>query len=191
MHNESKKPVQIDIHKEIIEMSKLGNRNAQYKLYQLYAKAMFNVCYRILNNVEESEDMLQEVFIDVFSKLDTFRFESTFGAWLKKITVNHCINELNRKKTELSYFDDMSKFDDIEEDETIDEEKLQISVERVKKAMAQLPEGGRVVLSLYLFEGYDHQEIGEILKISESTSKTQYMRAKQRVKEILKTKYHE
>jgi RNA polymerase sigma factor (sigma-70 family) len=180
---------QSDISRDIIERSRKGNRQAQYQLYQMYAKAMFNVCFRFMNDREEAEDMLQESFTEAFRRLDTFRFESTFGAWLKRIVVNRCINEIKRKKAKLEFFEDMSPFEG--EEDRQDDLETGLSVEKIKKAMGELPKGSRLIFSLYLLEGYDHQEISEILKISESNSKTQYMRAKQRIKEILKTQIYE
>ncbi len=170
------------IHEDLIESSKQGSDKARFQLYQLYSKAMFNVCYRMLNNREDAEDMLQEVFIQVFQKLDSFRYESSFGSWLKTITIHSCINFLNKKKTELIYCDEIDRHDRVQEEE----QHVELTTENVLKAMEDLPEGGRLVFSLYLLEGYDHSEIAEILNITESTSKTQYMRAKRRVYENLK-----
>ena len=146
---------------------------------------MYNICYRMMANSEDARDMLQEGFIDAFRRIDSFRFESTFGAWLKKIVINKCINALEKRRivwedAEISYENTY-----ITDNESINEDELQLSVEKVKKAMNQLPQGARVIFSLYLLEGYDHTEISEILHISESTSKTQFMRARQMVKEIL------
>jgi len=139
----------------------------------------------MMNNAEEAKDMLQESFVDAFRRLESFRFESTFGAWLKKIVINKCINALEKRK--VVWIDEEISDDQLSstETESVDEEELQLSVERVKIAMNQLPEGARVIFSLYLLEGYDHTEISEILHISESTSKTQFMRARQMVKEWL------
>jgi RNA polymerase sigma-70 factor (ECF subfamily) len=177
----------VDIHKDIIESCLGGSKKAQFELYQLYSKAMFNICYRMMNNREEAEDMLQESFVDAFRRLGSFRFESTFGAWLKRITVNHCINAIKKKRANLVFFEDMHRFDgsDDENDEKGKDEYLKLSVQRVYDAMEQLPEGGRIVFSLYMLEGYDHAEIAKILKITESTSKSQYMRAKRKIKDIL------
>ena len=136
----------------------------------------------MMNDAEDARDMLQEGFVDAFRRLESFRFESTFGAWLKKIIINKCINALEKKK--ITWVDEDLPDDYPGDDhETINEEELQLSVERVKKAMSLLPEGARVIFSLYLLEGYDHTEISEILHISESTSKTQFLRARQMVKE--------
>lgn len=169
----------------LVEECKAGNRKAQRELYGMYAKAMYNVCYRMMNDAEEANDMLQEAFIDAFTRMAGFRHESTFGAWLKKIVINKCINAKQRRKIEWVLADASELEANIEEQDQIDEEELKLSVERVKMAMRQLPEGGRMIFSLYLFEGYDHSEIAQILSITESTSKTQFMRARNRVKEIL------
>jgi RNA polymerase sigma-70 factor (ECF subfamily) len=180
---------QADISRDIIERSKKGNRQAQYQLYKLYSKAMFNICCRMMNDRSDAEDMLQEAFSEAFRRLENFRFESTFGAWLKMIVINKCINEIKRKKTQLEFFDDMAPFED--EEDLAEEQEAGLSPVRIKLAMEELPKGSRMVFSLYLLEGYDHQEISQILNISESNSKTQYMRAKQRIKEILKNQSYE
>lgn len=180
--------VQIDIHKDIIEKSKKGNGKAQFDLYQLYAKAMYNTCCRMMNNQAEAEDMLQEAFTEAFLKLHTFRYESTFGAWLKRITVNKCINEIKRKKADLKYVEDMAVYNVKEEEEELN---VGLNVNEIKKAMNHLPDGSRMIFSLYLLEGYDHREIAQILNTSESNSKSQYMRAKKKVKQILKGGFNE
>jgi RNA polymerase sigma-70 factor (ECF subfamily) len=160
-----------------------GDVRAQYQLYSLYSKAMYNICVRMTNQIEEAEDMLQESFTYAFSKLGSFRFESSFGAWLKRIVVNTCINHLKKRKVDLVYTEQHN--DPIPEDDYVDYREIKFQVEGVMKAMEKLPEGYRVVFSLYLLEGYDHKEISEILGISESTSKSQFLRAKQKIKEIL------
>lgn len=180
---------QSDIHRDIIEKSKLGDSAAQYKLYSLYAKAMYNLACRMMNNREEAEDMLQESFTDAFSRLDSFRYESGFGSWIKRIVINHCLNEIKRRKADLQFFEDMSLFDNAIPEDTGYE--VGLSVENVRKAMDYLPNGSKMIFSLYLLEGYDHVEISQILKISESNSKSQYMRAKQKVKEVLKEMSYE
>ena len=160
-----------------------GDVRAQYQLYSLYSRAMYNICYRMTNQQEEAEDMLQESFTYAFSKLGSFRFESSFGAWLKRIVVNNCINHLKKKRVELVYTEQSN--DPMPEDDNVDYGEIKLRVESVMKAVGQLPEGYRIVFSLYLLEGYDHKEISEILGISESTSKSQFLRAKQKIKEIL------
>ncbi len=180
--------VELNNPKELIEACLRGDRMAQYRLYQQYAKAMLNVSYRMLNNREDAEDVLQEAFTDAFRRLSGFRYESTFGAWLKRIVINRCINSMRKKKADLQFFDDMHVFAQKAEEEVV---AAELSAESVKKAMKELPTGSRMIFSLYLLEGYDHNEISEILDISVSNSKTQYMRARQRVKEILTQKGYE
>lgn len=176
-----------DIHRDVVELCKQGDVSAQYKLYALYSRAMYNICFRMTNQQEEAEDVLQEAFTYAFRKLDSFRFESSFGAWLKRIVVNTCINHLKKKRVELYYTDE--SYDVLPAEEIIDYGEISFKVDKVRNAVEQLPDGYRVILSLYLFEGYDHKEIAEIMRISESTSKSQYLRAKKKVKEILE--YHE
>ena len=170
------------IHQDLIADSIKGSNKARYQLYQSYSRAMFNVCFRMMNNREDAEDMLQEAFVQAFQKLETFRYESSFGTWLKTITIHTCINALNKRKLDLKYVDEMHRFDSAEEEP----EEALYTTENILDAMNQLPEGARIVFSLYLLEGYDHGEISQILNITESTSKTQYMRAKRRVYEIMK-----
>lgn len=144
---------------------------------------MYNVSYRITGREADAEDALQEAFISAFRNLDGYRGDASFGAWIKKIVVNKSINILKKRKHE-SIPDDEQW--DVAEDITTSEYREELTVDRVKKAIEQLPDGYRAVLSLYLLEGYDHQEIAEILGITESTSKSQLNRAKGKLKEYLK-----
>lgn len=176
----------ITIHKDLVTKSIDGDANAQAALYQHYAKAMYNVCLRFMQNREDAEDALQESFVTAFLRLHTFRFESSFGSWLKRIVINHCINILKKARLELNYLEDVTKIHLSDEQEGLNQEDINFSVEQVKNAMQKLPEGSKMVFSLYLFEGYDHGEIAEILGITETTSKTQYMRAKRKVIALVK-----
>jgi RNA polymerase sigma factor (sigma-70 family) len=146
---------------------------------------MYNVSYRITGREEDAEDALQEAFISAFRNLESYRGDASFGAWLKRIVVNKAINILKKRKHELLPENDEW---DIPEEEHTAEYRETLTVEKVKEAINQLPDGYRAVLSLYLLEGYDHQEIGEILKISESTSKSQLNRAKGKLRELLTVK---
>jgi len=176
----------LDIHEDLIARCRTGDRDAHYRIYKLYSKAMFNVGYRITRSEEDAEDVLQEAFISAFRSLDSYRGDATFGAWLKRIVINKAINALNKKKHE-SLPDENEQWD-LAEEESPPEYRDSLTVERVRKAIEKLPDGYRSVLSLYLLEGYDHQEIGEILAISESTSKSQLNRAKAKLKELLDAK---
>ncbi len=177
-----------EIHQEIIEKSKKGDRKSQFELYKLYAKAMYNISFRMMNKKEDAEDMLQESFTEAFKKLNTFRYESTFGAWIKRIVINKCINELKRRKTELVLVEDVRlTYKDATEENN--ETEIEYEVQKIRNAVEQLPDGYRVIFSLYMLEGYDHIEISEILGISESTSKSQYLRAKNKIRELLNVKF--
>ena len=172
-----------EIHKEIIEKSKAGNSKAQFKLYTLYSKAMYSICLRMLIVKEDAEDAMQEAFTEVFDKLETFRYKSSYGAWLKRIIVNTCINKIKAQRNFLNYSDSIGPEPTDLSEPDIDEQKLK--VHDIHKAIQKLPDGYRIVFCLYMLEGYDHTEISEILKISESTSKTQYMKARKKIKEII------
>jgi RNA polymerase sigma factor (sigma-70 family) len=167
------------IHAPLIEECRKGNSNAQFRLYNQYSKAMYNLAYRMLNNREDAEDMLQEVFVECFNNIGSFRFESTFGAWLKKILVNKCINQLRKKKIDLTLCESLPPITDEEEEEA------SYDTGKIFKSIEMLPDGYRVILTLYLLEGYDHAEISQIMGISESTSKSQYSRAKGKLRYIL------
>lgn len=172
----------LNIHYELIVRCRAGDRDAQYSLYKLYSKAMYNVGYRITRSEEEAEDVLQEAFINAFRNLDSYRGDASFGAWLKRIVVNKAINALNKRKHEAIPDDEQW---DVAEEEVPADYGDELTVERVKRGIEQLPDGYRSVLSLYLLEGYDHQEIAEIMNISESTSKSQLNRAKSKLRALL------
>lgn len=173
----------LNIHDALIERCRGGDRQAHYELYKLYAKAMYNVCYRIIRNSEDAEDVLQEAFISAFRHLNDYRSEASFGAWLKRIVINKALNALKKRRPEIVSDDDQW---DVAEAESPAPFVDELTVDRVKEAIAQLPDGYRTVLTLYLIEGYDHEEIGQIMGISVSTSKSQLNRAKNRLKQILR-----
>lgn len=169
-------------HKELVEGCKRGDRRAQQRLYNQYSRAMYNTCLRMLKIEADAEDALQNAFLDVFTKIDSFRYESTIGAWIKRIVINTCINHLKKRRLLTTDWDESIP---ILDETAPDTSEQHYQVGRIKRAMEDLPDGYRVVFSLYLLEGYDHSEIGEILHISEATSKSQFSRAKQRVREML------
>ena len=179
--------IYIDKHYNLVVECKQGSKKACYELYRLYSKAMLNVAYRIVGNVGEAEDVLQEAFLHAFNKVADFRQETTFGLWLKQIVVSRSINVLRRRKMEWAELED-GELENIADEECGDDDETQYKVSRIKEAMNELPEGYRVVLSLYLLEGYDHEEIGQILNITENTSRTQFLRAKRKLGEILSRK---
>jgi len=176
--------VYIDKHVELVNECRNGSRKAQFELYKLYATAMYNVALRIVNDDAEAEDVLQEAFLDAFNRIKDFRQETTFGLWLKQIVINRAINYLRKRKLDLISLDDV----EVADEPNYDESETVLKVEAIKAAIAELPDGYRVVLTLYLFEGYDHEEIAHILKITENTSRSQYMRAKRKLNSLLETK---
>ena len=168
-------------HRDLVERCREGRRDAQFELYRLYSRAMYNTALRMVQNPHDAEDLLQSVFIEVFSKLDSFRYESSVGAWIKRITVNKCINFLKSRRLALT---ELTPFNDRAEEQAPDPEPL-YSVERIQRAIGELPDGYRVVFSLYAVEGYDHEEIAQVLGITEATSKSQYSRAKAKLRDML------
>jgi RNA polymerase sigma factor (sigma-70 family) len=170
------------MHEDLIARCRRGDREAHYRIYKLYARSMYNVSYRITGREEDAEDALQEAFISAFNNLQSYRADATFGAWLKRIVVNKSINLLKKRKHELISEEEQW---DIPEEEVQEEYREELTVDRVKKAIEELPDGYRTVLSLYLLEGYDHQEIAGIMGISESTSKSQLNRAKTKLRDKL------
>ena len=144
---------------------KRGSKKACFELYRLYSKAMLNVAFRVVGNIDEAEDVLQEAFLDAFNRVKDFRQETTFGLWLKQIVVHRSINLLRKRRLDLVELED-GQLDNIPDEEVESEEEVQYKVAQVKEAMKELPEGYRLVISLYLLEGYDHEEIGQILNIS-------------------------
>jgi RNA polymerase sigma-70 factor (ECF subfamily) len=170
-----------EIHRDLILQSLAGDLRSQFELYRLYSLPMFNVCMRMLARKEDAEDALQDAFSEVFNKLQDFGFRASFGAWVKRIVVNTCISRLRKKTAPLILKDELN--DLVSEEPANDEEAIQWQVAGILSAMQQLPDGYRTILSLYLFEGYDHTEIAEILEISEVTSRTQYLKAKRKLKE--------
>lgn len=174
-----------DPHQEVVEACKKGDRQAQFELYKMYGKGMYNICLRMLGNAEDAEDVLQLAFVDVFRRLNQFRQESTIGAWIKRIVVNRCLDQLRKRKVVIESFDD--QVHDLPQTYSTTSSELSYSVDDIQRAVYDLPDGYRVVLTLYLFEGYDHEEISEILDISVSTSKSQYHRAKRKLRDALAT----
>jgi RNA polymerase sigma factor (sigma-70 family) len=173
-----------NIHKDLIDACRRGDRNAQFKIYKLYYKAMFNTSLRIVNDTAEAEDIMQESFLDAFSRLDTYTGQGSFGSWLKRIVVNNSLDSLRASKETLSIED--SGIDLPEETVENHEEEIRFQVQEVIKAIGQLPDEYRVIISLFLLEGYDHEEISGILNISNQLSRTRYSRARQKLLEILK-----
>jgi RNA polymerase sigma-70 factor (ECF subfamily) len=176
-----------NLHQDLLDGCKVGDQKAQFQIYKLYYKAMYNTSLRIVNDSMEAEDIMQEAFLSAFEKIDTYSGTVSFGAWLKKIVINRSLDALGKRK---AVFEDIESHVGIRDDspeDSLRKEEIDVRIGEVKDAIEKLPDGYRVILSLYLLEGYDHDEIAEILKISSSTSRSQLSRAKQKlVKELKK-----
>ncbi|RNC89546.1 MAG: RNA polymerase sigma factor [Allomuricauda sp.] len=173
------------LHIELVEQCKANDRRAQLRLYEQYCQGMFNVAMRFLRDQDDAEDVLQESFIKAFQKIDQFKGEVTFGAWLKRIVVNRSIDFLKSKHQKTIELNEgymhITEDDDWKVDATV-------GVEEVKEQIEQLPDKYRYVVQLFLIEGYDHSEIAHILGISETASRTRLLRGKNYVKESLNSK---
>ena len=178
-----------NIHQDLIERCKKQDQTAQFEIYKLYYKSMYNTSLRIVNIPAEAEDIMQEAFLTAFTKIETYRGEVSFGAWLKKIVVNKSIDFKRSQKLIFEEIDEKFKEEEDGKDEFFDKtDNLNLQIIRIKQAISQLADGYRIVLSLYLIEGYDHEEIGQILNISKSSSRSQLTRAKKKLIELLKNK---
>ena len=157
-----------------------GDQAAQFEIYRLYYKSMYNSSLRIVGVPEEAEDIMQESFLTAFRKLKSYSGEVSFGSWLKRIVINRSLDILRKRKV---IFEELHAELPVVSDP--EPEPDPISVEEVKSAIALLSDGYRTILSLILLEGYDHEEVSEIMGIKNVTSRTQFSRARQKLKEIL------
>nr|WP_313795270.1 RNA polymerase sigma factor [uncultured Allomuricauda sp.] len=168
---------------ELVKQCKANDRKAQLRLYQQYCDGMFAVAMRFLKNQDDAEDVLQESFIKAFQRMDQFKGEVTFGAWLKRIVVNGSIDFLKSKHQKTVELNEGYMHVTDDDDWTIEDG---ISIKKVKDAIEKLAEKYRYVIQLFLVEGYDHSEISQILGISETASRTRLLRGKTQLKEELK-----
>lgn len=170
----------------LVEQCIKGDKTAYRLLYERYARAMYNTALRITNNTADAEDVLQEAFIDAFLQISSFRQQSTFGAWIKQIVVFKSIGLIKKKRLLLVELEPDNE-ERLQADEH-DEESLELNVNAIKQALQLLPDGYRTVLTLYLLEGYDQEEIANIMQVAPSTVRTQYIRGKQKLLGLLKKK---
>ena len=166
-----------------------GDATAYRALYERYAKAMYNTALRIVNRTDDAEDILQEAFTDAFQQLGSFEGRSTFGAWLRQIVVYKSIAHLKKQKLHLNGLE--TDAENIADEAPIDEDEIWYSVESIQQAIQKLPDGYRTVLSLHLIEGYEQEEVAGMLQLAHSTVRTQYMRAKQKLVQLLKQEVYE
>jgi RNA polymerase sigma-70 factor (ECF subfamily) len=155
------------------------------QLYTAFYKMVYNSCFRILRDKEDAEDAMQESFIKAFSHLGKYEKKIPFEAWITRIAINTSIDKLREDKLEFVAYDQFL-LNDFEDSQDEDEwEQTQEKVIRVKSAIEKLPNTSRIIISLYLIEGYDHEEIAQILKIQPGTVRIQYMRAKQQLVKLI------
>jgi len=171
------------VDEKIVEGCISGKRRAQNQLYKRYAPGMFGVCMRYCINMAEAEDILQEGFIKVFKYIKSFRKVGSLEGWIRRIMINTAIAHYKKKKI---YFNEINE-NDIE---LVEEQYNNVSYEPVDQEVLMnliqnLAKGYRIVLNLYVFEGYSHKEIAEILNISENTSKSQLSKARKLLRKKL------
>ena len=172
----------LNLHQDLIDGCRRGDQKAQFQIYKLYYKAMYNTSLRIVNDTMEAEDIMQEAFLSAFEKIGTYSGTVSFGSWLKKIVQNRSLDYFS-KNCKIIY-GDIESFHEME-DTSVEElhltEEADTRLNKVMEAIKRLPEVYRNIVSLYLLEGYDHEEISEILSIPSSTSRSQFSRARNKI----------
>lgn len=179
-----------NLHQDLVDDCKNGDQKAQFQIYKLYYKAMYNISLRIVKDPMEAEDIMQESFLSAFEEIRKYSGKVSFGAWLKKIVQNRSI-DLIRKKSRM-VFEEIESFQGTEEnlfENIYQNEESDLRMNRVMEIIKRLPRKCRDIFSLYFLEGYDHEEISEIMSISGSTSRSQLSRARLRFISEYKNKY--
>ncbi|MDB5226104.1 MAG: polymerase sigma-70 factor [Bacteroidota bacterium] len=172
----------ITLYNELIAGCRRNLREAQYKLYNLLSARMFSVCLRYAKNREAAEDLLQEGFVKVFVNIDKFRGEGSFEGWVRRIMVNTAV-EHYRKSTKMY---PMVNVEDVNRNITWEDSGDDLQLEDLMNMINKLSPGYRTIFNLYVVEGYSHREIGELLEISEGTSKSQLSRARYLLMDMVK-----
>lgn len=175
---------------ELVELCLKGDELAQKKLYDQFSGQMMGVCYRYAKNRDEAYDMFQDGFIKVFEKLHMYNGKGPLGAWIRRTIVNNMLDELRRQKRQMNYdenyrADFLTHNDGWDDSFELDDDDP-VSHQRILEMVQSLPKGYRTVFNLYAIEDYSHKEIAEMLGITESTSKTQYRKAKGHLREMIK-----
>jgi RNA polymerase sigma factor (sigma-70 family) len=173
------------MHQDLIDGCRSQNQKAQLQIYKLYFKAMYNTALRIVNETAEAEDVMQESFLHAFQQIESYRGDASFGSWLKRIVINRSLDMLRKRRTEYS----LDEVDHEPADNDQEEEDymmvLSSKVETIRKGIHMLPDNYRIILSLYLLEGYDHEEIAQILNITGDLSRVRYFRARKKLLDYL------
>ena len=162
---------------QLVKSCLRGEKSSQRHFYELHSRKMMGVCLRYANDVEDAEDFLQEGFIKVFEKLNSFEFKGSLEGWVRKIIINTILDRI-RKQGKINFTEHIELANSLEESPSVYQ---QINVKELLKTIQELPLGYRTVFNLYAIEGYQHNEISKMLNISESTSKSQYSKAKEQL----------
>lgn len=170
---------------QIINGCKKGDHRSQMQLYDNYCDAMFNIAFRYLNNADDAKDAMQEGFIKAFVNIDGYESIFSIGAWLKRIVINQCLDVLKKRKLQFEAINDDTYFIENDADWLFD---VQITKKEIIKSIQELPEKYKVVVQLYLIDGYNHEEISEIINIPIETSRTHLHRGRLKLQKKLKTK---
>ncbi len=174
---------------EQVELCRNGDTRAYFDIYKQYAKPMLNSSMRILNNLADAEDMVQEAFADAFKNINSFVYKSSFEAWLRRIVINKSVGLIRKRKMSWVDFDTANIGN--AEDEYFDEDAFVYEVEAIKKAIACLPDTQRMVFNLFTIDEIPQEEIGKLLGLSHNNVRTLYHRAKKKIIEILKQEVNE
>ena len=154
----------------------------QRELYQCHYRRIYNACLRIIGNSRDAEEAMHDVFLKLFDNIDDLQDEKAFYAWSQSIAIRTSIDRIRKKKPVFEPIDNLS----VAEEDT--DEAIELSVESIKQELYNLPDGYRIVLSMRLFEGFDFEEIAQVLKIKESTVRSQYIRGRDKLAKIVKSK---
>ena len=168
---------------DLIAKCKQNDQRAQMQLYDKYCNAMYATAFNFIKQKDIAEDLMQEAFLKAFQKIENFNGKVAFGAWLKKIVINQCLDWLKKRKLRIVSIDKEHVQIADEDDWKVEDG---ITVNQIHEAIEQLPDKFKIVLKLFLLEGYDHQEISQIMNISEVSSRSQVFRGKNKLKELLK-----
>ncbi len=172
---------------QLLRRSLKADHRVQTEVYNSYCGKVYNSCLRILGDAHEAEDFMHEAFIYAFAKIDSFRGESALSTWICRIAINKCLDHLKKRRVKLEYDDSWEQRG--AGATTGSPDNADYDVQRIFKAMEHLPEGCRIVFSLHIFEEMNHQAIAAQLGIREASSRAQYARAKNRIKELVNELY--
>jgi len=171
--------------RHIVQGCLRGEKSFQKLLYNQYSQKMYSVCLRYSHDQDQAKDLLQEGFIRVFQNLNTFKGEGSFEGWVRRIMVNGCLESLRKPENKIFHED----VNDVESELSYEPNMRKLDVQYVLRKIQELAPGYRAVFNLFVVEGYQHQEIAEMLGISESTSKSQLSRARKLLQEMLAGEY--